>query len=193
MHKEWDCPSWGQQRAGWVTACTYTHRGTHTANLCCLQATHTSLPRWSTAALCTHPAHLLCKLGKRQPQDPPLYFKREQHFNAEALWAPLLHHTACLRQCRLLENSPVLLRPSKQHCLYALQGAQQLSKQLSRKDSPEASQKMGSELCCLKVQRGPASIWPSWKSIPTTSEQRCHKKSPAPATQMSFSSPLATH
>lgn len=71
--------------------------------------------------------------------------------------APLLHHTACLRHCRLLENSPVLLRPSKQHCLYLLQGAQQLSKQLSRKDSPEGScllRRWCSELCCWKDTKG---------------------------------------
>lgn len=53
--------------------------------------------------------------------------------------ASLLHHSACLRHCRLLENSPVLLRPSKQHSLYFLQDAQQLSEQISRKDSLENS------------------------------------------------------
>lgn len=53
--------------------------------------------------------------------------------------APLLQHADCLRCCRLLENSPVLLSPSEQPCSYFLQGAQQLSKQLSRKDSPGGS------------------------------------------------------
>lgn len=69
------------------TGCTHTRRCTymHTVqNLCCLQAAHTGLPRRPTAALCTHPAHILLKLGKRQPQDPSSYFKREKHFNAEA-------------------------------------------------------------------------------------------------------------
>lgn len=53
--------------------------------------------------------------------------------------APLLQHADCPRRCRLLENSPVLFSPSEQPCSYFLRGAQQLSKQLSRKDSPGGS------------------------------------------------------
>lgn len=52
---------------------------------------------------------------------------------------PLPHHPICLRHCRLLENSPLHVPQSLREALLVLfAGAQQLSKQLSRKDSPGA-------------------------------------------------------